>query len=381
MITLPAEVGHPLDIAPPGREPYQVYVESEWTALAAARVAALARGRVFLISQKGLEPQADFTRIHLAEKLGERLSPKVVFLEAGEQNKSLSNLAPVYDTLIEAGADRRSLLVAVGGGTVGDFVGFLAATLYRGIDFVQFPTTLLAAVDASVGGKTGVNVSRGKNLIGAFHQPRMVYFHLPFLATLPEAEWACGLAEMFKHALLEGSGRLLSDLERSAAHMRRVDSPTFRRAIIDSVAVKARVVEQDEREAGIRAALNLGHTTAHAIESLTQYRRFSHGEAVARGLVTMLLLSRTHLGLEADFVERMLVLMEALSLPRDTAGLAAADVGAHLKYDKKSVDGAARFVLLQKGGGVRLDCPISVAQFEAAWQEQGQRFGAAPQAD
>ena len=375
MIRLQAPSQSPLVVSPTGRPTYEVHVGRNWGAEFAPFVAGISSGRVFLISQEGLADQAAAVQSVLAPVLGDRLSGPVLFLKAGESNKSLARLPPVYEGLIDGGADRRALLIAVGGGTVGDLVGFVAATLYRGIDFVQVPTTLLAAVDASVGGKTGVNVSRGKNLIGAFHQPRLVYFDMTFLSTLPEPEWSCGLAEMLKHALLEESGRVLSDLETHAGEMRRPLSGRLEQAVTDSIAVKATVVGQDERETGLRAVLNLGHTTAHAVESVTEFRRFSHGEAVARGLVTMLFLSRERLGLPEDFVERVLGLMERLSLPRDTAALSPSEVGGHLKYDKKSVDGAARFVLLSAEGVPEINCPVSAAEFEQAWREQARRFG------
>ncbi len=375
MIRLPEPCRSPLAVSPSGRPPYEVYVSRSWLDSFPTFIASTATGRVFLVSQQGLEGQASQVRSVLAPALGSRLHTETLFLRAGESHKSLAELPAVYDTLIDWGADRRSLLVAVGGGTVGDLVGFVAATLVRGIDFVQVPTTLLAAVDASVGGKTGVNVSRGKNMVGAFHQPRLVYFYLGFLRTLSAPELICGLAEMFKHALLEESGRLLADLEAHAPEARSRDSQFLEQAVTDSIAVKAAVVAMDERELGPRAALNLGHTTAHAIESLTGYVRFSHGEAVSRGLVTMLLLSRDTAGLPEKVVERLLALMERLGLPRDTAGLGPEQVSAHLKYDKKSVDGASRFVLLSNAGAVLLGRHVSQAQFEAAWSEQARRFG------
>ena len=375
MIRLPVPNQSPLVVTPRGRPSYEVHIARDWGQEFAPFVAGLLPGRVHLISQRGLERQAAEVKRVLGPALGDRLCGPTHFLKDGEAHKSLSELPDVYDSLIQSGADRRSLLIAIGGGTVGDLVGFVAATLYRGIDFVQLPTTLLAAVDASVGGKTGVNVSRGKNLVGAFHQPRLVYFNLSFLSSLSEREWTCGLSEMLKHALLEGTGRLLRDLEAHAPEMRKLDSTHLELAVTDSVAVKAAVVGEDERETGLRAVLNLGHTTAHALESLTEYRRFSHGEAVARGLVTMLLLSRDRFGLTVEFVERVLALMETLGLPRDTADILPADLSVHLKYDKKSVDGAARFVLLSAEGVPEINCPVAAAEFELAWQEQKRRFG------
>lgn len=371
-----------LRVEPTGSPAYPVYVESDFARLRAGNAFAdLQASQFFIISQQGLEETvvAPFLAA-LNETLGETLPDglsreRVLLIGQGEQSKHIDRLAPVYNRLIEQDVDRKSCLIALGGGVVGDFTGFVAATLLRGVSFVQIPTTLLAAVDSSVGGKTAVNVDRGKNMVGAFYQPRFVYFNTGFLRTLPEREWVCGLAEMVKHACLEESGALLAHLEEHCEELRNPESPELRRAVLDSAAFKARVVSADEREGGLRAILNLGHTTAHAIESLTDYKRFSHGEAVARGLVTALFLSRRVLGLADEAVERYLALCGRLGLPGDTAGFSAAEVLDHMRFDKKSVRGIPRFVLLEGAGKPRYGVEVPEAEFRAAFAEQAERFG------
>ncbi|MEQ9363109.1 MAG: 3-dehydroquinate synthase [Leptospirales bacterium] len=367
-----------LTVEPRGAPSYPVYVETDFSRLrAGADFADLGASQFFLISQTGLEQSVVLAFMEaMRDRVPGGLSPeRVILIGQGEASKHISRLAPVYNRLIELDVDRKSCLIALGGGVVGDFTGFVAATLLRGVSFVQVPTTLLAAVDSSVGGKTAVNVDRGKNMVGAFYQPRFVYFNTQFLRTLPRREWVCGLAEMVKHACLDETGLLLADLERNGDRLRDPGAPELRKAVLDSAAFKARVVSADEREGGLRAILNLGHTTAHSLESLTDYKRFSHGEAVARGLVTALLLSRRVLGLADAVVERYLKLFESLGLPGDTAGFAPSEVLDHMRFDKKSVRGIPRFVLLEDAGRPRYGIQVPEAEFLAAFAEQAERFG------
>lgn len=360
-----------LRIKPNHAPEYDVLLRGDWSELA-GRIRDLRASQVFLIGQQGLE---EFVLSGLLPALAEFFpdgldSERVILIEGGERNKHWSQAGSVYNRLIEAGIDRKALILAAGGGVVGDFAGFIAATVLRGVAFVQLPSTLLAAVDSSVGGKVAVNVDRGKNMVGAFYPPRLVYCNASLFRTLPEREWVCGLAEMAKHAFLDETGRILPDLEARAGVLRDPDAGDFRAAVLDSVGFKARVVEQDERESGIRASLNLGHTTGHAIESLTNYTRFAHGEAVSRGLVTALLLSRSRSALpQADF-DRMLGLLRALELPVDTAGLNGEEVWEHVRFDKKNVGGKPAYVLLAASGQVRLGEQVDRQEFLDAWAEQ-----------
>ncbi len=356
---------------------YPVYIQrglgKAWKAAMAPLLAE--KKHFFLISEKGIPKKLikdflDNERSHFP--LGLR-DTSVLWMQGGEKSKNLSRLTSFYKTLIHRGVDRNSCIFALGGGIVGDFAGFLAASILRGIDFVQIPTTLLAAVDASVGGKVAVNVANmGKNMVGAFHQPRFVYINLDFLASLPPKEWCCGLAEMLKHALLEKNGRLLRELFSNASHY---SSPALGQAIRDSIAVKAAIVQKDTKEGGMRALLNLGHTTAHALEALGRYKRFSHGEAVSRGLVSALLLSRKLLALDSAYVENCFAQMQKLKLPQDTAAFSARAVYKQMRYDKKSKAGEARFVLLKAPGEGLWNQEIAFQDFEKIWSEQKERFG------
>ncbi len=336
--------------------------------------------KIFIITEESLR-HVVYEPLHAALKAMD-LPVYAVFRPSGEQTKHISHLEGLYDELIRAGADRSSLVIAAGGGVVGDLAGFVAATLLRGVAFVQIPSTLLAMVDSSVGGKVAVNVNAGKNMVGAFYQPEFVYANLHYLNTLPAREWICGLAEMAKHAFLsdrpEIFDHLLDTARQASSHeggFRSLPLSILKDRIRESVSVKAAVVAADETEMGRRASLNLGHTTAHAMESLLQYRGMTHGEAVSRGLVTALLLSQELEGLPEAECEAMFELMKGLGLPLDTAGFAAEDLLEHMKFDKKNEDGHIRFVLLKRRGQPVWKVALSAGAFHRAWEEQKARFG------
>ncbi len=365
----PAHSPHSVEVTPASAHSYPVVVGRGWEKGVEELLSSLGTGELFVFSQKGLESmvlEGFQRRFNIPEN-------RIILLEQGETNKHIKNLAPVYNRLIEEGADRNSVLVALGGGVVGDFVGFVAATLLRGVRFVQLPSTLLAAVDSSVGGKVAVNVDRGKNMVGAFHHPEFVYFNVELLRTLPGKEWKCGLAEMVKHAFLDPEG--LAFFERTGQELLSPDSESLVEAVLLSVLYKAKVVSHDEKETGLRSILNLGHTTAHAIESLTHYSVYSHGEAVSRGLATMLILSRNLAGLAPEQEKRLLSLLTTLELPVDTAGYSAEELLNHMKYDKKNREGESRFVLLQAPGVPLFNQRVPPEEFLRAWNEQKERFG------
>lgn len=270
-------------------------------------------------------------------------------LPDGEQFKSLAATGAVIDALVDLGADRRSLVVALGGGVVGDIAGFAASIYMRGIRFVQVPTTLLAQVDSSVGGKTGVNVPQGKNLIGAFHQPSAVVTDVDVLATLPSRELAAGLAEVIKHGLLADAG-YFADVERAMPRLLAREPQALVDAIAGSCTIKAAVVGRDERESGERALLNLGHTFGHAIETMTGYSRWLHGEAVACGVCLAADLSRRLGLLGAEDVARIEALVQRAGLPARIEGLSLADAMAVMRGDKKAEAGRIRFIVLERIG-------------------------------
>jgi 3-dehydroquinate synthase len=270
-------------------------------------------------------------------------------LAGGEAGKDLRAVEAVLDALLAAGADRRSVAIALGGGVVGDIAGFAAAIYMRGIRFVQVPTTLLAQVDSSVGGKTGVNHPRGKNLIGAFHQPQAVVADTDTLRTLPPRELSAGLAEVLKHGLLADAG-YFARVTRELPRLLACDEQALAEAIARSCEIKAAIVARDEKESGERALLNLGHTFAHAIETLTGYGRWLHGEAVGCGICLAADLSR-RLGLIArDDVEIVERAVAAAGLPTRIDGLSRSAAVESMRGDKKAEAGEIRFILLERIG-------------------------------
>ena len=295
----------------------------------------------------------------------------VLAVEAGEGAKSLAGLGRVLDFLAEHKLDRGGALFAAGGGVMGDLGGFAAAAWLRGIDFFQVPTTLLAMVDSSVGGKTGINIAAGKNLVGAFHQPRGVFVSTGLLATLPAREFAAGMAEVIKYALL-GDPELLAQLERAPLTVASAELvPVIRRCC----ALKARIVEADERETakeGGRALLNLGHTFGHAIENAAGYGEYLHGEAVAIGLCAAARLSQKLGLLAADEVARVERVVASHALPvRLRAPLAYAELHAAMTRDKKVRAGGLRFVVLPRLGEAATQGDIAPSLVEASFREVG----------
>jgi 3-dehydroquinate synthase len=275
-----------------------------------------------------------------------------IALRDGERYKTLEGLGRVFDALVEARLNRDACVVALGGGVVGDIAGFAAACYQRGIDFVQVPTTLLAQVDSSVGGKTGVNHPGGKNLIGAFHQPRAVLSDLATLRTLPDRELRAGLAEVIKYGLVDDVG-FLEWIERHVAALIALDLDALAHAVRRSCEIKARIVAADEREHGQRALLNLGHTFGHAIETAAGYGEWLHGEAVAIGMLLAADLSQRLGWLEASQVERVRELLRRAGLPTTAPAIGAARARELMGMDKKVLQGRIRLVLLrQLGAGV-----------------------------
>jgi 3-dehydroquinate synthase len=289
----------------------------------------------------------------------------------GEESKSIPELARALDFLSSQGLDRSGSVFAFGGGVVGDLAGFAAASYLRGIDCYQVPTTLLSMVDSSVGGKTGVNLKSGKNLVGAFHQPRGVFISTGLLGTLPPREFAAGMAEVIKTALI-GDRSLFAELERSSL---AAGDSRLPRVIRLCCALKARVVEADEHELahdGGRALLNLGHTFAHAIEQVTGYGQYLHGEAVAVGLCAAARLSRGLGMISEPDVARVEAVVSAhglqvrLSGPLPIGGLMSA-----MARDKKARAGVLRFVVLKSLGEAVVRADVPAAAVESAWREVG----------
>ena len=289
-------------------------------------------------------------------------------LPPGEKTKTLDSVAAIADTLVALPADRGTVVFAVGGGVVGDTAGFAAAAYARGIPLVQVPTSLLAMVDSSVGGKTGVNHPRGKNLLGAFHQPRAVWVDPAVLDTLPEREYRGGLAEVVKYGVIMDAD-FFAWLEANAGVINERDPGPLTHLVAVSVAAKAAVVAEDEFETtGRRAILNYGHTFAHAYEALAGYGTLSHGEAVSVGMVHVSRLAERLGRIDAAVTGRQVELLAALGLPTtlpSARGFAADDVLARMRLDKKNRDGRLRFVLPTRIGHVELVDDVPEADVRA----------------
>jgi 3-dehydroquinate synthase len=283
---------------------------------------------------------------------------------AGEMSKDLTIASEIYDWLAERRAERGHTVVALGGGMVGDLAGFVAATYLRGVPVVQVPTSLLAMVDASIGGKVAVNHREGKNLIGAFHQPRLVLADVSALKTLPKRELTSGWAEVIKHALIMDGG-LLRVLEEDAGRLLKLDPDVTAPVVSRAMALKAQVVSEDERETtGRRTILNYGHTVGHGLEAASRYEALLHGEAVALGMIAAASIGR-RLGVTPPaLTDRQNALLERFGLPARARGIDPEDVLRAITLDKKTSDGSVRWVLLEDVGQpvLRADVPLSLVR-------------------
>ena len=267
----------------------------------------------------------------------------------GDATKNLRQAARLYDKFLELGLDRSCALVALGGGVVGDLTGYVAATYLRGIPFVQVPTTLLSMVDASVGGKVGVNLKQGKNLVGAFHQPRLVWIDTAVLRSLPMRQRSAGMAELIKHAAIRDE-RLFGRLEKCVGEALALDPAVLGAVVARSCRIKAEVVSEDEREGGVRALLNFGHTLGHAVEQHYRYGRVLHGEAVAMGMVYAARRSEELDLAPAGTCERLATLLERAGLPTGLPRFEREAYLSALRVDKKKQDRRIRFVVLRQIG-------------------------------
>jgi 3-dehydroquinate synthase len=279
-------------------------------------------------------------------------SSAIHFFDDAESAKNLRSVEQIARSLSLAGADRKSLVVAVGGGVVGDVAGFAAASYLRGVELVHIPTTVVSQVDSSIGGKTGVNLPEGKNLVGAFYPPRLVLTDPELLRTLTDREFRGGLAEVIKHGII-ADAKMFAMLEKDMEKILRRDRRTLSFLISRNAEIKARVVSRDERESGLREILNYGHTFAHALESITKYRRYQHGEAVAWGMIAAAFLGH-ELGLtRADDVSRIVALIRRLGALPPWPRVPAAALLRAMRSDKKTRSGILRFVLSPRLGEAR----------------------------
>ena len=306
-----------------------------------------------IVGQHHAEPLLDSLRTAGFE-------PACITIPDGEQHKTLATVAALYDEFIAAKLDRRSPVLALGGGVLGDTAGFAAASFLRGVPFVQIPTTLLAMVDASVGGKTGVDLPQGKNLVGAFKQPEIVVIDPAVLTTLPQPEFTAGMAEVIKHGILDATDNLFEALEQDISQSSAPYALLPTSLLHDAVNVKVRVVRQDPFEQGRRATLNLGHTFGHAFERLANFE-MRHGEAIGSGLVCAARLA-ARLGLcTDDTAERITTLVAQVGLPTEPPDFPTEEIWAAMFTDKKRVGNTVRFILPRTIGDVDIFSGIEKA--------------------
>jgi 3-dehydroquinate synthase len=329
------------------------------TAVAPLARERLAASRVVLITDSGVrQPHAELVAQSLAAA---QIAVDLLEVPAGEASKSVAVAERLWNELAARKVDRKAVVVAVGGGVVGDLAGFIAATYARGLSFVQIPTTLLAQVDSSVGGKVGINLPSAKNIVGAFWQPAEVLIDLDVLATLPEREYRSGLAEVVKYGVILDA-EFFGYLEAHADALVSRDPAVLEHIIARSCRLKADVVEQDERElTGVRAVLNYGHTFCHAIETVSGYGRYLHGEAVAIGMVCAARLARLMGRIDDELPLRQHALLAALGLPTEFENLPEGELLAAMQRDKKTEHGKLRFVLPSRLGHVELVSQIDPA--------------------
>ncbi len=338
---------------PLGARSYAIHIGKGHLARVGRECRKLALGRrCAVISDRNVAPIYSPAVLQSLRAAG--FEPHLIVVPAGETAKCLKNVQACYDQLAAHRLERQSFIVALGGGVVGDLAGFVAATYLRGVAFVQVPTTLLAQVDSSVGGKVGVNLPAGKNLVGAFHQPRLVLCDLNTFRTLPEREFRAGLAEVIKYGIIYDAP-FFARLERDLAKLLRRETRCLGEVVARCCEIKAGVVGQDETESGQRAILNFGHTVGHALEAISRYGQYLHGEAIAIGQVAAARLSAAQLGLPAADVERIRRLFHQCGLPTSVRLTPAqrTKLLAAMRLDKKVSAGEIKFVLAERLGKVR----------------------------
>ncbi len=383
-----------------GERSYPIHIGSGiFDTLGEGCKAAGLSGKCLMVSDENVAPLYADRVFQSLEKAG--FAPTLEVLPAGEPTKCHEQLIRLYSKAAELNLDRGHFMVALGGGVVGDLTGYAAASWLRGIRFVQVPTSLLAMVDSSVGGKTGINIAEGKNLVGAFHQPELVLLDIETLKTLPERELKAGLAEIVKTGIIwdEELFQCLEDMNIEPSEcvvgrpsrIREGVSPHETTGSLDTekpvlqacrnvalgaiisrcCEIKAEVVRQDEREGGLRGILNFGHTLAHAIENVAGYGEYLHGEAVAIGMIYAARLSTQLKGLPVEESARIEKLLTTLGLPVAAPGLAWNDLRAAMAVDKKTRDGLTKFVLIDRMGHAELGCEIPEEILEEVWCGMG----------
>lgn len=339
-----------------GKPAYSILFDRDFTGLSNALLSfKLQDKRLMIISDSNVG------RLYLKDCIDilKPLARSVTSLtfEAGEGSKNLDTVKLIYGMLIDNKFDRKDLIVALGGGVTGDLAGFIAATYLRGIDFIQIPTSLLAMADSSIGGKTGVDFMAYKNMVGAFHQPKLVYMNLSTLSTLPKREFNSGMGEIIKHGLIKDRDYYYW-LSKSMNSIRSLDYDTLKQMIIRSCLIKKNVVEADPKEQSVRALLNFGHTIGHSIEKLMNFTLL-HGECISIGMVAAAYISNKRGYISKDLLADIVNTLKAYDLPTTTSGLSAEEIYSVTRLDKKMQSNTIKFILLREIGHAFIDTTVS----------------------
>ena len=345
------------------KEAYPIRFDSLDNLPPALADAGLRSGKIVVVTDANVEALYAGRLVDLLREDG--WAPRLITVPSGEATKSFEQLHRLYDDILSWGIDRKTPIVAFGGGVVGDLAGYAAATSLRGLPLVQVPTTVIAQVDSSIGGKTGINHAAGKNLIGAFHQPRLVFADPSLLASLPPREWFSGLAEVVKHALIDDA-EFARWLEENWMKIEERDEAVVRELVPRAAAIKAAIVEEDVLEHGRRSLLNFGHTFGHAIERIAGYGGFTHGEAVALGMRAAIHVS-SRLYPDADFSSAA-ALARKLPVEPDPSLLNVDDLMDAMQFDKKVEAGELRLVILADLGRGEVDTCRNAEVVEEAWR-------------
>ena len=339
-----------------GKPAYSIIFDKDYSALSEALSdIGLQNKRFMIISDSNVGSIFLYDLIQLIKPIAR--SVKSITFEAGENSKNLDTVKMVYKSLIDNKFDRKDIIIALGGGVTGDLAGFAAATYLRGIGFIQLPTTLLAMADSSIGGKTGVDFMAYKNMIGAFHQPKLVYMNLSTLNTLPKRQFNAGMSEIIKHGLIKDAD-FYTWLSKNLNDIKALDYEILKQMVIRSTEIKKNVVENDPKEQGDRALLNFGHTIGHAIEKLKDFSLL-HGECIAIGTVAAAYISYKRGFISKDELYRIINLIKACDLPVSVSSICAEDIYNTTRLDKKMQSDKIKFILLKEIGNSIIDTSVS----------------------
>ena len=355
-----------VEIKADGKKIYEIHLEDSFeNLLESMELLSLPERKVCIVTESNVAPI--YLR-EIYERISEKAAKVITFgFTAGEANKQLSTIEKIYEQLILHHFDRKDLLVALGGGVVGDMTGFAAATYLRGIDFIQIPTTLLAQVDSSIGGKTGVDFLQYKNMIGAFHQPKLVYINTAVLKSLPEREYNSGMGEVIKHGLIKDSG-YYQWIRDHKEEIKARNEKVLREMIYRSCLIKGGVVERDPKERGERALLNFGHTLGHAIEKLKDFQ-WLHGECVGIGCQLAAVISAERGEISQEDVQDIKELFREFGLWQPVKDLDPAEVTETTKSDKKMEGNHVKFILLHKIGEAYIDRSVTEEEMRHALEQ------------